>query len=116
MTLEGGTTDELLKDRIGQIFESLESEPPSDRLKIACNENQHRAGGKIIDRSRYTPNPPLTPEVIALAREFSNTCTDNAWEVELYPFGENEIFRWATNMEITIAHLRNLIQFYSKTD
>ena len=51
-----------------------------------------------------------------LARNFSDQCIDNAWESEIYPFGENEIFRWVTKKEITITHLRNLIDFYAKND
>ena len=107
--LEGATKDEFTKERIGDLFSSLEENPTSDRIKKACDENQHRAGGKIIDRSRYMPNPALTPEIIAAARDFCSNSTNNAWEVELYPFGEIDIFRWVTNMEITISHLRNLV-------
>ena len=51
-----------------------------------------------------------------LAREFSKQSVDNAWEAEFYPFGENEILRWVTTKEITIIHLRNLIQFYGQNE
>ena len=47
-----------------------------------------------------------------IARQFSLDCTDAAWEMEIHPFGENEIIRWANNQEITIVHLKNLINFY----
>ena len=57
----------------------------------------HRAGGKLLDRSKYTPNSPLTPEMKESARTFSKECTDQAWEAEIHPFGENEILRWVTN-------------------
>ena len=43
------------------------------------------------------------------ATAFTKECTDNAWEAELYPFGENEIIRWVTNKEITVLHLKNLV-------
>ena len=51
-----------------------------------------------------------------MARAFSRESTDSAWEAEVYPFGENEILRWVTTKEITIAHLRNLISFYGKNE
>ena len=54
--------------------------------------------------------------MIEAARTFSKTCLDQAWEAELYPFGEKDIIRWVTNMEISINHLRNLVQFYAKTE
>ena len=50
------------------------------------------------------------------ARSFSTESIDNAWEAEIHPFGENEVIRWVTNKEITIMHLRNLIEFYVKHD
>ena len=68
----------------------------TDLLKKAAAENQHRAGGKILDRSRYVPNPLITPEMKDMARAFSIECKDKAWEAELYPFGENTILRWVT--------------------
>ena len=69
----------------------------------------HRSGGKLLDRSRYMPNSPLTPEIKEKAREFSNECIDKAWEAEIHPFGDIEVLRWATNQEITIVHLKNLV-------
>ena len=62
------------------------------------------------------PNQPITPEMKEEARNFSNNCNDSAWEAELYPFGDLDIFRWVTNQEITIAHLRELIKFYSQSN
>ena len=109
MMLEGEIKDELLKDRVNELFSSLESHPPSARIKHACAENMTRSGGKLLDRSKYTTNPPLTPEMIEAARSFSKTCLNQAWEAELYPFGEKDIIRWSTNMEISINHVRNLV-------
>ena len=114
--LEGAISDEKFIEHVENLFSHLEENPPSDRIKKACAENQHRAGGKLLDRSKYMPNPPLTNEMKEIARTFSLECKDNAWEAELYPFGENEIFRWVTKIEITIAHLRNLISFYADND
>ena len=34
----------------------------------------------------------------------------------MYPFGENNIIRWVTTKEITIAHLRDIVKFYASTD
>ena len=59
--LDGEIMDELVKDRVSELFASLEDDPPSERLKKACAENMTRSGGKIIDRSRYITNPALTP-------------------------------------------------------
>ena len=80
--LEGASKDEQSKDRVCDLFASLEENPPTDRIKTACNENMHRAGGKLLDRSRYTPNPTPTREMVATARSFCDTCIDRAWEVE----------------------------------
>ena len=108
--------EENMKDRINKIFESLEENPPSDRIKQAFAENQHRAAGKILDRARYVPNPPLTPNMKELARNFSNSCVDNVWEAEVYPLSEVDIFRWVTIKEITIVHLRELVHFYAQNE
>ena len=54
--LEGIVTDEVGLDRIDELFQHLETNPPSDRLKKACAENMTRSGGKLLDRSKYTPN------------------------------------------------------------
>ena len=116
VTLEGSVKDETIKERISELFSKLEENPPTDRLKDACAENQRRAGGKLLDRARYTPNPPLTPEAKEIAREFANTCMDGAWEAELHPFGEKDIIRWVTTKEITIAHLRELVKFYASNE
>ena len=51
-----------------------------------------------------------------MIRAFCDSCTDKAWEAELYPFGDIFIIRWATNQEISILHLRDLINFYAKND
>ena len=40
---------------------------------------QHRAGGKLLDRSKYMPNEPLTREMKDMARAFSEGCIDKAW-------------------------------------
>ena len=45
-------------------------------------------------------------------REFSKNCIDKVWEAEFYPFGDLFIIRWATNQEITIVHLKDLVSFY----
>ena len=95
--LEGACSDESAKDLVSKLFEHLEENPPSERIKAACAENLTRGGGKLLDRSKYTPNPPLTDEMKDLARSFCKGCTDNAWEAEFYPFGDVFIVRWATN-------------------
>ena len=61
------------------------------------------------------PNEDLSNEMKQMARNFGQECTDKAWEAEIYAFGENEIIRWATNQEIMISHLRELINFYAKS-
>ena len=61
--LEGALTDDVEIDNVSNLFGHLEDNPPSDRIKKACNENMHRAGGKLLDRSKYTPNSPLTSEM-----------------------------------------------------
>ena len=71
VTLEGSFNDDTSIDRVGDIFGHLEENPPTDRIKNACAENQHRAGGKLLDRSKYMPNPPLTDEMKEIARAFS---------------------------------------------
>ena len=86
--LDGSIKDEAIKERVSELFGHFEDNPPSDRIKKACAENLHRAGGKLLDRSKYSPNPPLTEKMKEMARNFANSCTDKAWEAELYPFGE----------------------------
>ena len=113
---EGAINDDSALERVSNLFGHLEENPPTDRIKKACQENQHRAGGKLLDRSKYMPNPSITPELKELARAFSKDCIDAAWESEIHPFSENEVFRWVTNKEITIKHLRNLVHFYSESD
>ena len=54
--LEGAITDKDIKKRVGNVFGDIEENPPSDLIKKACTENMHRAGGKLLDRSMYTPN------------------------------------------------------------
>ena len=109
-------TDKDISDRVSKLFGHLEENPPSDRMKKACAENMHRAGGKLLDRSKYMPNLSLTPEMKEIARTFSEECIDKVWESEIHPFGENEILRWVTNKEITIMHLKNLVDFYAKNE
>ena len=60
VTLEGALNDDQGKDRASELFGDIEDNPPSDRLRKACQENMHRAGGKLLDRSKYMPNSPLT--------------------------------------------------------
>ena len=67
----------------------------------------------MLDRSHYTPNPPLTDEMKEIARNFSSVCRDNVWEPEFYPFGDIYVLRWVTTKEIMIAHIRDLIHFYA---
>lgn len=74
--LEGATTDDTTLDKVGDLFSELEENPPSNRLKSACAENMHRAGGKLLDRSKYMPNPPLTDEMKEVARAFAKSCKD----------------------------------------
>ena len=54
--LEGAFDDDTMLDRVDDLFGHLEKNPPSDRLKMACAENMTRSGGKLLDRSKYTPN------------------------------------------------------------
>ena len=74
--LEGSLSDEIGKDRASELFGDLEDNPPSDRIRKASQENMHRAGGKLLDRSKYMPNPPLTEEVKEMARAFKLECKD----------------------------------------
>ena len=73
---EGSIKDEKIKDRVSELFESIENNPPSDRIRKACDENQHRAGGKLLDRSQYMANPPITEEMKEMARAFASGSTD----------------------------------------
>ena len=73
----------------------------------------HRAGGKLLDRSKYMPNSTLTDQMKEIARAFSSSSKDMAWEAEFYPFGDVYIVRWVTTKEITILHLKELIHFYA---
>ena len=50
-----------------------------------------------------------------IARAFSKNCKDQAWDAEFYRFGDQYIIRWASTMEITILHLKDLISFYADT-
>ena len=75
-----------------------------------------RAGGKLLDRSKYIPNSTVTDVMKEMIRTFTMSCTDKAWEAEFYPFGDIFIIRWATNQEISIVHLRDLVNFYSKNE
>ena len=51
-----------------------------------------------------------------MVQAFTTSCTDKAWDAEYYPFGDLFIIRWATTQEITIGHLRDLVNFYSGND
>ena len=105
-----------MQERLSDLFTDLEENPPSERLKSAKVENMHRAAGKLLDRSKYEPNPPLTDEMMATARKFCSDSTDKAWESEFYPFGDMYIVRWVTTKEIMLMHLRELVKFYASND